>query len=107
MSNEASSSRPTIASSSLEASSSTATPTSAKEERAFERWRKSAAWITGVGLTPEDQAQRQAQKELQRDEALWIRCEKWKDDLLKTSTLSLPYDPLTWSPHSTDRLPTS
>lgn len=84
---------PLAASPSLESTpASLATPdptTSDKDLRAFEKWRKSAAWLTGIGLNQDDQLERERTRNLKRDEAMWIRCEKWKDDLLQTSS-SLP-----------------
>ncbi|KAG8901397.1 Mitochondrial inner membrane protease atp23 [Tulasnella sp. 403] len=60
-------------------------PNPDKDEAAFERWRRSVSWLTGIGLSPEDKARRDNLKHLQKEEAMWIRCEKWKDDLLKHS----------------------
>lgn len=89
MSNEASLSgsttAPTHAASSTLEQQPLLSSTDAKDERAFERWRKSAAWLTGIGLSPEEQAQRQNQRDLKREEAQWIRCEKWKEELLQAS----------------------
>ncbi|KAG8878205.1 Mitochondrial inner membrane protease atp23 [Tulasnella sp. 331] len=89
MSNEASSSKPStapvVAAPSKLEQPTPSSSTNARDERAFERWRKSAAWLTGIGLSPEEQAQRQSQRDLQKEEAQWIRCEKWKEELLKTS----------------------
>ncbi|KDQ15572.1 hypothetical protein BOTBODRAFT_31466 [Botryobasidium botryosum FD-172 SS1] len=59
--------------------------TSLGEEKAFDRWRRSAAWITGVGLSPEDQTARGREKALAAEESQWRRCEKWKADLLRNS----------------------
>ncbi|KAG8967325.1 Mitochondrial inner membrane protease atp23 [Tulasnella sp. 419] len=59
--------------------------TSSAEERAFERWRQSAAWITGIGLTEEQKLQKSLQKKRDLEEAQWIRCERWKADLMKNS----------------------
>ncbi|KAG9033063.1 Mitochondrial inner membrane protease atp23 [Tulasnella sp. UAMH 9824] len=66
-------------------SSSTAPDAQDKDLKAFDRWRKSVSWITGVGLTPEDQARRKATKDAEAEEAMWVRCEKWKADLMKNS----------------------
>ncbi|KAG9006457.1 Mitochondrial inner membrane protease atp23 [Tulasnella sp. 427] len=56
-----------------------------RDLKAFDRWRKSAAWITGVGLTPEETARRKASQAAEAEEAMWVRCEKWKSDLMKNS----------------------
>lgn len=69
-------------------------PSQDKDLKAFDRWRKSVAWITGTGLTPEAQAQRNASKAAEAEEAMWVRCEKWKADLMKNSRrLSLACKP--------------
>lgn len=63
--------------------------TSSKEERQFARWLKSSAWIAGIGLTTEEQEQRAKLNEDKKQEALWLRCEKWKDSLLTTSEFTM------------------
>jgi inner membrane protease ATP23 len=55
-----------------------------KDERAFEKWRRSAAWVTGIGLTPEQEKE----KEGGLLEAQRKRCERWKGDLMKSSEVS-------------------
>jgi hypothetical protein len=51
----------------------------------FEKWRSSLSQFTGLGLTDEQRADREADKAngvLARD---WDRCEKWKKELLERS----------------------
>ena len=51
----------------------------------FESWRTSLAQFTGLGLTDEQRAEREVQKEngtLAKD---WDRCEKWKRSLIESS----------------------
>jgi hypothetical protein len=52
----------------------------------FDKWRSSLSQFTGLGLTDEQRAEREADKAngvLARD---WDRCEKWKKELLERST---------------------
>jgi len=51
----------------------------------FEHWRQKAAWITGLGLSPEDVIKRDEIEELRRSEEDWKRCEKNKAELLHNS----------------------
>jgi inner membrane protease ATP23 len=52
---------------------------------AFEEWRTSLAHFTGLGLSPEEKAQREERIEQKRLESDWNRCEGWKTDLMKNS----------------------
>jgi mitochondrial inner membrane protease ATP23 len=51
----------------------------------FEHWRQKAAWITGLGLSPEDVIKRDEIAQLRRDEHNWKWCEKKKAELLRNS----------------------
>ncbi|CAG8603284.1 16588_t:CDS:2 [Acaulospora colombiana] len=51
----------------------------------FERWRQRAAWITGLGLSPEDVKKRDEIATLRRLESDWKTCEKRKHELLHNS----------------------
>lgn len=63
-----------------------------KVDRAFERWRKSAAWMTGMGLSNEEVEARKQQKAIELEEAQWVRCERWKADLMRNSMRLYTYD---------------
>ncbi|KZT58320.1 hypothetical protein CALCODRAFT_495047 [Calocera cornea HHB12733] len=54
-------------------------------EGSFERWRKSAAWITGLGLSPEEEVVRAQEQERKTNAYQWERCQKWKTDLMWNS----------------------
>ncbi|KAG8829727.1 Mitochondrial inner membrane protease atp23 [Serendipita sp. 405] len=56
-----------------------------KEVSSFERWRQRAAWVTGLGLSPEDQKKREEFNLLKGMESDWKRCEKWKTEMLHNS----------------------
>lgn len=58
---------------------------SLKEMRAFERWRKSLQYITGLGMTPEEQKAFRNQVDVEYASIQCRECEKWRDQLLKTS----------------------
>jgi len=53
-----------------------------KEHKAFERWRKTLSLITGVGLSSEE-----FQKEIGKADRK--TCELYREQLIKTSTLTL------------------
>lgn len=70
----------------MSTSSSSGSPfRSTQEATAFERWRSSLSHITGLGLSEEDKAKREALKGLELEESQWRRCESWKTDLMKNS----------------------
>ncbi|KZO94061.1 mitochondrial inner membrane protease ATP23 [Calocera viscosa TUFC12733] len=58
---------------------------SAEDLGSFERWRRSAAWITGLGLTPEQEAARAKEQVRKNNESQWEQCQKWKTDLMWNS----------------------
>lgn len=51
----------------------------------FETWRRKAAAVTGLGLSPEEVKKRDEIKQLQRESSDWEQCEKWKNQLWHTS----------------------
>jgi hypothetical protein len=51
----------------------------------FEKWRQKTAWITGLGLSPEDAEKRAEIASLRRLESDWKTCEKRKHELLNNS----------------------
>jgi inner membrane protease ATP23 len=51
----------------------------------FEKWRTSLAQFTGMGLTDDQKAEREAAKENETLAKDWDRCEKWKKELLEGS----------------------
>lgn len=53
-----------------------------KENKAFGRWRKTLSLITGMGLSPEE-----FQAEIEKADRK--TCELYKEQLIKTSTLTL------------------
>ncbi|KAL1920643.1 uncharacterized protein VTP21DRAFT_1020 [Calcarisporiella thermophila] len=56
-----------------------------KEQRRFERWRRSLMYITGIGLSESEKEKimQEREKEFERYEC--NRCEKWRDSLMKNS----------------------
>jgi inner membrane protease ATP23 len=57
-----------------------------KEQKNFDKWRKSLMYITGLGLSIEDK------NELEKDFENYQckRCEKWRDILMKNSKYPRP-----------------
>ena len=72
-----------MSSSDSPSSSSSSSPSSSDSQ--FERWRKNLSWITGLGLTPEEEQTRQRDLGKKLDESLIRRCEKMKLSLVETS----------------------
>lgn len=65
--------------------SASTSPAEAGATPAFERWRKSLADFTGMGLTAEERADRDARAEQGKLAKDWDRCEKMKQDLMVSS----------------------
>jgi inner membrane protease ATP23 len=51
----------------------------------FETWRRKVAFITGLGLSPEEARKRREMRDLQLQSADWEKCEKWKTQLWQNS----------------------
>lgn len=51
----------------------------------FDAWRRSLAQFTGLGLTDADKIAHDTDKERQRLEGDWNKCEKWKASLMESS----------------------
>lgn len=58
---------------------------SSPNERRFEKWRKNLSWVTGLGLTPEEEEVRRHELDQKLDESLLRRCERMKRGLLENS----------------------
>ncbi|KAF9514984.1 hypothetical protein BS47DRAFT_1484718 [Hydnum rufescens UP504] len=58
---------------------------SSKDERAFDQWRRTAAAITGLGLTPEEAKIRQQNRNEKILNAQRQQCLLWRNDLLRQS----------------------
>lgn len=54
----------------------------------FNKWRSSLAQFTGLGLTPDEKLERERRLEDQGLERDWNQCEKWKKQLMESSTSS-------------------
>ncbi|KAF9218127.1 hypothetical protein BS17DRAFT_345946 [Gyrodon lividus] len=59
-------------------SSSSASPVDPVDSRAFQRWLKKAALLTGFGATPEE-------RQRNHEEQKRLRCEKWKTEMMNYS----------------------
>ncbi|GHJ84419.1 hypothetical protein NliqN6_0821 [Naganishia liquefaciens] len=55
------------------------------EASAFESWRSSLSQLTGLGLTPEETAARDARLKAEKEAGDWTHCEKWKNSLMNRS----------------------
>jgi len=55
------------------------------DEGAFERWRKDAAWVTGLGLSPEEELSRSRMQAQNQKTIEYKKCEETKANLLTTS----------------------
>ncbi|KAI8393529.1 metalloprotease ATP23 [Radiomyces spectabilis] len=63
----------------------TTTQLSLKEMKTFERWRKGLQYLTGLGMSKEEQMQFEGQVREELKEGQCKQCELWKDNLLKNS----------------------
>lgn len=61
-----------------------ATPTHVDDVK-FSRWRKSLSYITGIGLSDEERAMYDKTRKVETEQAQCIRCDEWKDSLMKYS----------------------
>ncbi|ORE09022.1 hypothetical protein BCV72DRAFT_224291 [Rhizopus microsporus var. microsporus] len=59
--------------------------TSLKDMKAFEKWRKSLQYITGLGMTQEEQKHFRGLMQKELEEYQCNKCEVWKENLLKNS----------------------
>lgn len=59
--------------------------TSLKDMKAFEKWRKSLQYITGLGMTEEEQKNFRGLMQKELEEYQCNKCEVWKENLLKNS----------------------
>ncbi|CAG8594778.1 153_t:CDS:2, partial [Racocetra fulgida] len=55
-----------------------------KNEKKFENWRKSLMYITGLGLSEKEKAEYKIELERKISDYQHKKCEKWRDDLMKT-----------------------
>ncbi|KAJ1939103.1 Mitochondrial inner membrane protease atp23 [Kickxella alabastrina] len=60
-----------------------------EERGTFNNWSRAVSNLTGWGLTEREKQERQVLKEFESDMKDCRTCEKWRDDLLKTSPLVL------------------
>ncbi|KAL1406323.1 Mitochondrial inner membrane protease atp23 [Vanrija albida] len=67
--------------------SGSTSPTESGTTPAFDKWRKSLAEFTGLGLSPEERADRDARMEQGKLAKDWDRCEKMKQDLMVSSPM--------------------
>src|ERR1051325_5658081 len=59
-----------------------------KEQKKFDKWRKSLMYITGLGLSIEDKKIFEIELEKDFEKYQCKRCEKWRDTLMKNSNIS-------------------
>ncbi|CAO3681531.1 unnamed protein product [Rhizopus microsporus] len=59
--------------------------TSLKDMKAFEKWRKLLQYITGLGMTEEEQKNFRELMQKELEEYQCNKCEVWKENLLKNS----------------------
>ncbi|KAJ1862311.1 Mitochondrial inner membrane protease atp23 [Coemansia sp. RSA 1722] len=60
---------------------------SSDERSVFNNWSRAISEFTGWGLTESQQKERQVRKSYEKDKSDCLRCEKWRNELLKTSPL--------------------
>ncbi|KAI9143887.1 peptidase M76 family-domain-containing protein [Paraphysoderma sedebokerense] len=53
----------------------------------FEKWRKSLAFLTGLGLSEQERAQYEAEKDKKKAYEVWQQCERWKNELMQHSPI--------------------
>lgn len=62
----------------------------AKDQRKFDKWRKSLMYITGVGLSDEEKAEYKKLLDKELEEYQCKQCVNWRDSLMKNSKSSIP-----------------
>jgi len=65
--------------------SSSSSSSSPSEDAQFKRWRKKISWMTGIGLTPQEQEIRKKEQDEKIEPLALRRCEKMKEDLMHRS----------------------
>ncbi|PKY39350.1 hypothetical protein RhiirA4_351930 [Rhizophagus irregularis] len=58
-----------------------------KEQKNFDKWRKSLMYITGLGLSIEDKKKIENELEKDLEDYQCKRCEKWRDILMRNSPI--------------------
>ncbi|KAJ1676683.1 Mitochondrial inner membrane protease atp23, partial [Spiromyces aspiralis] len=60
---------------------------SVDEKQAVNTWSRYFKQLTGIGLSKEELGNREARKQREAEEIACDRCERWRDELLKSSPI--------------------
>lgn len=58
---------------------------SIKDMKKFERWRKSLQYLTGLGMSKEEQTEFRKALDVEIESYQCNQCENWRDNLMKNS----------------------